>query len=92
MAFINSVKEKLELKLFKRGWLRLNEVYDAFGFARTLNGELMGWTSGGLGIDTMVCRPGLDENGNFEMPEIYVQWGEPVYIYDKIEYEGRYGE
>ena len=89
MAFIRSREEYLDLKLFRKGVLRLNEVNDALGFPRTKNGELMGWTVGnGFNMDTTITN--INDDKGFARPEIYIKWTQPTYIYDSIDYGDEY--
>lgn len=89
MAFIRSREEYLDLKLFRKGVLRLNEVNDALGFPRTKNGELMGWTVGnGFNMETTITN--INDDKGFARPEIYIKWTQPTYIYDSIDYGDEY--
>lgn len=90
MAYIDSVTEKLELILFQRGTLLLNEVREALGFERIRQGALLGWTAGDIfNIDKVVTA--IKDDGEDEIKEqIWVTWAKPRYIYDEIEYNGRY--
>lgn len=90
MAFINSVNESLQLRLFQRGHLLMNEVLDALGLERTRAGAMVGWSTGtGFGLYPEVTQV-VDDNGMFE-PRIYIKWTKPKYIYDDVDFEGRYG-
>ena len=105
-AFITSVEEKMANKLFRNGYLVLNDLKDALGFERDRSGAVVGWTSGDswlLDIKTvMVTKEDSDSKtvmmsnedsmtGERE-PQIYIHWPAPKYIYDNIEYTGRYSE
>lgn len=88
MAFINSVANELDVRMFRRGFLLLNEVYEGLGFERTRAGALIGWTTSGesrFDIETSVTQCEVEANGAKE-PQIYVHWTEPEYIFDKVEY------
>ncbi len=90
LAFIDSVNEKLQLIHFQRGYLQLNEVYDALGFERTRNGALLGWSA----EDSFEIIKHVSNIGDPDMGEtkeqIYVTWTRPQYIYGKVEFTGRY--
>ena len=83
--FVRNAIERIEVRLFAKGHIRLNEVYDALGMARTRSGELMGWSAGELLFDTQVTHP-RTESGEFKMPEIYIKWTEPKYVYQNVHY------
>lgn len=91
-AFVTSVEEKMANKLFRNGYLVLNDLKDELGLERDRSGAVVGWTAGDswvLDVKTvMVTNP---ETGEHE-PQIYIHWPAPKYIYDNIEYTGRYGE
>ena len=91
-AFIAAVEEKMANKLFRNGYLVLNELKDQLGLERDRSGAIVGWTSGDswkLDVKTvMITNP---ETGEHE-PQIYIHWPAPKYIYDNIEYTGRYSE
>ncbi len=90
VAMIDSVTEKLELILFQRGTLLLNEVREALGFERIRNGALLGWTAGdSFNIEKVVTMI-KDENEEEIRPQIWVTWARPRYIYDEVEFNGRY--
>ena len=80
-AFVRDAISRLEVRLFGKGVLRLNEVYDTMGLARTRAGELMGWHAGDMFMDTTVTL----DRGN--VPQIYINWSEPKYIYDSVSYD-----
>lgn len=90
MAMIDSITEKLELILFQRGTLLLNEVREALGFERIRAGALLGWTTGDIfNIEKIVTA--IKDEGEDEIKEqIWVTWANPRYIYDEIEFNGRY--
>lgn len=90
MAFIQSKIDELDLKMFRRGNLTLNEVLDALGFDRERSGMALGWTTGdSFRIETTVSNFEDPATGDFK-PEIYVSWTKPHYIYEDVEFEGRY--
>lgn len=91
MAYIRSVGENLELRLFRKGFLLMNEVYDALGLERTRAGALLGWsTAGGFNIVPEVTHC-LDQETGETLPQIYMKWTTPKYIYDKVEFEAARG-
>lgn len=82
---ITSTANKLDLILFRRGHLLMNEVNDELGFPRTRMGNLLGWkTSTGFNIEQEVTNC-LNEAGELR-PEIFVRWTTPVYVYETIEF------
>lgn len=90
MAMIDSITEKLELVLFQRGTLLLNEVREAFGFERIRQGALLGWTSGDIFNINKTVTFIKDEGEDEAKEQIYISWAKPRYIYDEIEFNGRY--
>lgn len=90
VAMIDSVAEKLELILFQRGSLLLNEVREALGFERIRQGAMLGWTTGDVfNIEKVVTA--IQDPGDEEIKEqIWVTWARPRYIYEEVEFNGRY--
>lgn len=93
VAFIDSVNERMQTILFQRGTLLLNEVREALGFERIRAGALLGWAgSDAFDIEkviTVMEEP--DENGvNQLTQQIWVTWSRPRYIYDEVDFNGRY--
>lgn len=90
MAMIDSVNEHLNMILFQRGHLLLNEVREALGFQRIRAGALLGWsTATGFNIRKVVTALGDEEKGELK-EQIWVSWNRPTYIYDDVEFNGRY--
>lgn len=90
MAMIDSLTEKLELLLFQRGTLLLNEVREALGFERTRNGALLGWAAGDTFNIEKVVTMIKEDHDEVITPQIWVTWARPRYIYDEVEFNGRY--
>lgn len=87
MAFINSVTSKMDLKMFQKGSLTMNEVFDELGLQRTRGGAIMGWSVGtGFNLYTEVTNVLNKYTGEEEL-QIYVKWPTPVAIYDVIEFQ-----
>lgn len=90
MAYIDSVNDRMQTVLFQRGTLLLNEVREALGFERIRAGALLGWTSeDSFNIEKFVTMLGEEENGELR-EQIWVTWTRPRYIYDDVEFNGRY--
>lgn len=90
LAMIDSLTEKLELVLFQRGHLLLNEVREILGFERIRNGALLGWSTGDVfNIEKVVTNMLDDESGELK-EQIYVSWSRPRYVYEEVEFNGRY--
>ena len=89
MSYIESVEERLQGILFQRGSLMLNEVREALGFERIRNGALLGWTSADNFEITKSVTNVVDEDGEIK-PQIWTSWSKPRYIYDEVEFNGRY--
>jgi hypothetical protein len=90
ISYIDSIEDKMATILFQRGHLLLNEVREALGFQRIRTGALLGWTTGDFfNIQKHVVNCGNVEDG--ETPEqIWVTWSNPKYIYDTVDFNGRY--
>lgn len=90
VALIDSINDRMQNVLFQRGTLTLNEVREALGFERIRAGALLGWTSG----DSFEIEKHVSAIGDVEMGEskeqIWVTWSRPKYIYDAVEFNGRY--
>lgn len=95
LQFVQHAERKLSDKLFRRGYLRLNEVYDELGYSRTQAGEALGWSVGThpFTLESLVTNVKImtDEGPGWQ-PEIFTQWSMPGSIYDQTEYDGRYSE
>lgn len=85
--FIRSVSTRLQDKLFRRGFLLMNEVRDELGFERNRAGALVGYTTtDNFDIDQTIIQILDKETGELK-PEIYVVFPKSHYIYDSVEYE-----
>jgi len=89
LAFLQAAKDKLDLKLFRKGHLTLNEVLDELGFEREKSGFALGWSV----VDSFDLRWSTSEfKSDHELiPQLYISWTKPRYVYDEVETEGRYG-
>lgn len=87
LQFIESQESLLQAKLFRDGFLMLNQVRDALGFDRTRDGALVGWTSADIfNLSKRVTQAVTPTTGELK-PQIYVGWSKPRYIYDDVDYE-----
>lgn len=92
LAFIASIEDKMQNKLFRNGYLVLNDLRDELGFDRNRASALVGWNSAdNFYLDAKTVMVENPETGERE-PQIYIHWPSPKYIYDDIEYSGRYSE
>jgi hypothetical protein len=90
ISYIDSVNERLQTILFQRGSLLLNEVREALGFERIRSGALLGWTSqDSFEIEKVIGMLGNEDLGETR-EQIWVSWSRPRYIYDEMEFNGRY--
>lgn len=90
VAYIDSVNDRMQALLFQRGTLLLNEVREALGFDRIRAGALLGWTtSDNFDIDKVITTLGDEDSGELK-EQIWVTWSRPRYIYDDMEFNGRY--
>lgn len=91
MQLIQDKIRTLDMKLFAKGFLLLNEVLETLGFERTRSGALLGWTASDFfNIETIV--------GVFEDPkthqfrnDIFIKWN-PKYIYGEMDFGRSYIE
>lgn len=89
MAWIDNAEKKLDTVLSRRGYLLLNQVFDALGVERTPEGAILGWSLGdsfSFGVD--ICDT-IDRHGSW-YSEIYVKWPAPKPIYEDVDFDGRY--
>lgn len=87
---IENARKKMDAKLGMRGYILMNELYDALGMGRTKQGAILGWKLGDafdIYEKLVVTIEGNDE----EYTSIYCSWPTPRYVYDEVEFEGRYG-
>lgn len=90
VSYIDSVNERLQTLLFQRGTLLLNEVRESLGFERIRAGALLGWTSSdSFSIEKVITMLGEEELGE-PKEQIWTSWSRPRYIYDDMEFNGRY--
>jgi len=90
VAYIDSVNDRMQTILFQRGSLLLNEVREALGLERIRAGALLGWTTmDNFEIDKVITNLGDEEMGEMK-EQIFVTWNRPRYIYDDVEFNGRY--
>lgn len=90
VAVIDAVNDRMQTLLFQRGTLLLNEVREALGFERIRSGALLGWTtSDSFEITKVVTNLGDEDMGEMK-EQIWVSWSQPRYIYDDVEFNGRY--
>jgi hypothetical protein len=90
LQYIDSINDRMQTLLFQRGSLTLNEVREALGFERIRAGALLGWTSqDSFEIERHVTLLGKEELGE-SRDQIWVTWSRPRYIYDEVEFNGRY--
>lgn len=90
IAYIDSINDRMSTILFQRGHLLLNEVREALGFERIRPGALLGWSSGDFfNLQKHIANVGNVEAGD-SLEQIWVTWSTPKYIYDTVDFNGRY--
>ena len=90
--FIRTVEDRMQDKLFRNGYLVLNDVLDQLGFERSRAGALAGWSvENDFKLSQIVSNITDPETGEMNA-QIYVSWPKPRYIYDDVSYSGRYAE
>ena len=89
VSFIEAVNEKMQTRLFQKGHLLLNEVRDELGFERSRAGQLFGWSTADVfDIQRIVTNERTPE-GDI-VPQIWVTWSTPKYIWNDVDLHGRY--
>jgi len=89
--FIASKTQILQDKLFRDGFLLLNQARDELGFDRTRDGALIGWSAADdFDIFEKYVRTTIPST-NQEVAVPYVSWTKPKYIYDQIDYKNVLG-
>lgn len=87
MQNIRAVEANLQHRMFRKGFLLQNEVLEALGFERTRQGALLGWSTA-TGFDISPSVTNIVDRLNGELvPQIYVRWTTPEYMYDKVDFE-----
>ena len=86
LAFIREQKDRLDLTLFRKGVIKLNDVLDALRMPRVRMGGVVGWSTAqnfDLFPQTTYVR---DPQTGEDIPQIYIQWSEaPKDIYNLVE-------
>lgn len=91
IQYLTHSEKSLTDRLYSRGHLLLNEVYDSLGLPRTKEGALMGWSVGdsfGFSLDIHDAREPYGEHRFYK--DIYVNWIRPRYIFEDVDLSGRY--
>lgn len=92
LSRIDSVNQRYLSKYFENGYLVMNDVLEGLGFERTREGALIGWSGADeFQIDRRVQTIWNEETGEPE-DRIYVYWPQPHYVYDEVEFSGRYAQ
>jgi uncharacterized protein YdbL (DUF1318 family) len=87
IQYIKGAEESMQLALFRKGYISLNEVRDALGLDRDPNGAQVGWTETSnfqINRETVTC---LNPKTGQLQPQLYVKWPTPKSIWDVIEYK-----
>jgi DNA-binding protein YbaB len=91
-AFIDAQSTAMEDKMFRNGYIVLNDVLDKLGFERTRMGAFVGWdASQNFEIKRRTTTVTNPVTGEIET-QIFVHWPKPKYVFDEIDYDGRYSE
>lgn len=90
--FIQTVEDRMQDKLFRNGYLVLNDVLDQLGLERSRAGALIGWSvENDFKLSQIVTNVTDPKTGEMN-PQIFITWPKPRYIYDDVSYEGRYAD
>lgn len=88
LEWVNMKISQLELKMFQKGYLLLNEVLEELGMDRTRAGALLGWSvNAGFRVETMNL---WNEDKEFREPQLYIHWDTPKYVYEDIDFDKSY--
>lgn len=85
MAFINARLVDLDMKLFTRGVLSLNQVLIALGLQPTKAGASVGWSSNSFNIEPRIVNTFNELSGEHEK-NILITMSQPTFIYDNEDY------
>lgn len=89
LSWVNEQIAKLDLIIFQKGHMLVNEALEMLGFERCRLGALLGW-SVSAGFQTSVQHM-WNEERQIQEAQIYITWDTPSYVYEDIEFSGRYG-
>lgn len=89
--FIDGVEDRMQARLFQRGYLTMNEVLDALGFERTSEGAALGWdVASGFFLDKKFFNNYEETDTDTTPTNIFVQWTPAHNVYDQVAFTGRY--
>lgn len=88
-TYIEKARKKMEDLLGRRGYILLNDLFDALAMDRTKDGMWLGWKIGD-GFDLFEKLVVTTEDNDEQYTSIYLSWPAPVPVYDDVELEGRY--
>ena len=78
---VRAAIEALNAEIFKKGRLRVNDVYDMLNMPKTRQGALLGWTEANFSIEASPNHEFWDEEYLINVPDIRITWSTPEYIY-----------
>lgn len=90
LQYVDSIISQLDLVVFNKNGLIMNEALEAFAMPKTRQGALLGWGGdNNLFIDKEIYYIMNEETGVRE-PQIYIHWSTPKYIYEDMSYDTAY--
>lgn len=81
IAYIEAVIKKLEVQMYNKTKLKLNEVYEAFGVGEDRQGALLGFTYDDFHIS---FEPHLNLTSSVDgknHPDVWISWSTPKYLW-----------
>ena len=90
MQYVDSVISQLDLVVFNKNGLIMNEALEAFGMSKTRQGALLGWDGDSNLIIEKEIYYIMNEETGVREPQIYIHWSTPKYIYEDVSYDTAY--
>lgn len=90
LAYIAAKEEIIQNKLFRNGYVVLNDIFDNLGLPRTRMGNTLGFST----EDTFTLEAKTvwewDDEMQQDIQKIWLSWGTPREVTELIDFEGRY--
>lgn len=83
IAYVEAVIKKLEVQIYNKGWVELNEVYSAFGLSEDRDGALLGFRHDDFDIDYSSFLNLKESVTGKSKPDIHISWNAPQYLWGK---------
>lgn len=83
IAYVEAVIKKLEVQIYNKGWVELNDVYSAFGLPEDRDGALLGFRHDDFSIDYDSYLNLTESISGKTKPDIHIRWNVPQYLWGK---------